>query len=108
MKEKDAALCMRADLDKLEGFLTSQVKLSRHGSIGEVESLAAKTGSLVERMGSSDVLELPEFRAQCQRLKKLYKELCLSLASRKASTSCELKKVHKGRQVIGVYRDNIR
>jgi len=96
-----------SELDELQRLLRRQVALSRQGKDGDVEALCERTSSAIKNMAEAGVFESVEFENRRKELERLYGSLCLSLNTQMSETVKELKRIRRGRKVIGTYRKNI-
>lgn len=94
-------------LDQLEKLLNRQTVLAHKGNIAELEVLALQADSVVKQIRNSKILESPEFQQRRNKLKTLYQACGLALSAEKAEIGRELKKIHKNKKTINVYRNNI-
>ncbi len=97
----------QVELDALEDLLEKQIKLARLGNITELEVLSKQASCYVEKIAETRILESVEYKNQKDKLEKLYRDLCLTLAVQKAETAEELKQVRRGKKTIGAYRSNL-
>lgn len=95
-------------ISKLQCLVEEQIDLAKQGNTSELQTVARRAGVLADRIAETNVLALIKFKSQRVRLEKLYKELCLVIASQKADTIEELGKVRKGRRTVKVYHDNMK
>jgi len=93
--------------DELQSLLEKQIELARQGNINEIEVLSKQASSLVSKIARSGVLESSEFKSQREQMRKLYQDLCLTLAAQQAETAKELSRVRKGKKTIEAYRSNL-
>ncbi len=93
--------------EELQRLLSEQHNLARQGKLRRVQALCERTGSLVEELSRSGVLESDEFAAQRRQLADLYENLRLTLSDQRDQTAKELGRIRKGRKTIGAYRDSI-
>ena len=94
-------------LDQLEKLLNRQTVLAYKGNIAELEVLALQADSVVKQISNSKILESPEFQQRRNKLKTLYQACGLALSAEKAEIGRELKKIHKNKKTLNVYRNNI-
>jgi hypothetical protein len=97
-------------LDELQTLLEKQIELARQGDLREVELLSEKSGSLVEKIAQTGILDTadPSFNGgRRERLQKLYEDLCLTVEAQKAGISEELSRVRKGKKTVQAYRSHI-
>jgi len=93
--------------DKLEALLEKQITLARKSELLELERLASECESLVEKISADGTFEQPGSKEQRDRIEKLYREFSLIVASRKGAAEDELKRIRKGKRIIGKYRRNL-
>ncbi|MHC4637935.1 MAG: hypothetical protein ACYTBV_10600 [Planctomycetota bacterium] len=94
-------------LDELEKLLNRQTVLAHKGNVAELEALALQADSVVKQISNSKILESSEFQQRRNKLKTLYQACGLALTAEKVEIGRELKKIHKNKKTINVYRNNI-
>jgi len=93
-------------LDCLQSLLEKQIKLARHGNIGDIEILSEQA-ELVEKIAGTQILESGELKNRKEQLKKLYSDLNLALFAQKDDVAEKLKQIQKGIKIVQAYRRNI-
>ncbi len=93
--------------ERLESLLKRQLALARKGNIAEMEVLAKKAHDLVEQISGSEFLAKPQFKQRRERLEQIYGDLCLALSLQMNDVSQALGRIHKGKRIMMLYRDNI-
>lgn len=93
--------------ERLESLLEEQLELIRRGNIDEVEVIAGETQNLVELISGSRHFDELWFKANRERLRRLYNKICLTLSAQMKDVSQSLSKVNKGKKTVGLYRDNM-
>jgi hypothetical protein len=94
-------------LKELVNLLERQIGLARRGSFGQLERLAGRCEPLVSKIAAAGLLERPEYKAQRERLVKLYHDLQLALSTQKDTVAEQLKSIRKGKRTLATYRGNI-
>ncbi len=97
-------------LDELQTLLEKQVEMAKQGNIRDVELLSEKSGSLVEKIAQTGILDPadPAFdEVRREQLQKLYEDLCLAVTAQKAGVREELSRVRKGKKTVQAYRSHI-
>jgi len=93
--------------EELQRLLSEQHNLARQGKLRRVRALCERTGSLIEELSRSGILESEEFAAQRRQLADLYENLRLTLNDQRDQTAKELDRIRRGRKTIKVYRNSI-
>ncbi len=91
-------------LDKLEDLLNSQIAQARKGDFLASEALSEQSGKIVDKLGRTSVPESIEFKEQCERLAKLYRQAILTVAVEKDRMERQLQQVGQGRKTLRAYR----
>jgi hypothetical protein len=94
-------------LGELASLLERQIELARRGGLAGLEQLAGQCEPLVAKITAAGLLEKPEFKEQQLRLEGLYRNLYLIVTTQKVAAEDELKRVHRGRRIVGNYRRNL-
>lgn len=94
-------------LDSLQTLLEQQIELARTGNASRLEQLTKQADSLVRTIAEAGVLESDELRDRRERLRKLYRDLCLIVTAQRAETGEKLSQIRKGRKTIKAYRSTI-
>jgi hypothetical protein len=94
-------------VDELEELLREQLKLARQGDPTEVETLAERTGGLIERLSKSEFFREPLFEKRRRKLQELYEQVCLVLSAQMEEVSQSLGRIGKGKKTITLYRNNM-
>jgi len=96
-------------LNKLQVLLEKQITLARQGNSSDtrLELLNKQAGFLVKKIAQTRVLKRAEFRKQREQLQKLYENLSLTIAAKRAEVREELSRVRKGKKTIETYRSSI-
>ena len=90
-------------LQELERLLRRQVELARQGSL---EELSASSGRLEELLARLPAGAVAASASSCRTVRRLYEELCLILATRKAEVGRRLKEMGAGKACLRAYRGN--
>jgi hypothetical protein len=96
-------------LDELQNMLAMQLHLARQGDSANKQfgDLIGKTGSLMDEIVRTGILDVPELRYRRQELRRQYESLCLIVAAQKTNAARELSRIHRGRKILETYRSNI-
>jgi len=94
-------------VDYLENILTRQLARVRNYDLDGAMALATEANGLAASIGREKILERPDYADQHRRIKKLYKDLCLIIASEQQEVGAKLKQIRKGIKALGVYGDNL-
>jgi hypothetical protein len=70
-------------------------------------SLAEEANDMAASIGREKILERPDYADERWRIKKLYKDICLILASERQEVAEKLQQIRKGIKALGVYGDNL-
>jgi len=92
----------------LQHLLQKQIELAQQGEISTVELMSQQADDLVKKIAQTKILEQPAFKDQRERLRSLYADLCIVLATEKADVIDRLNHVRKGKKTIAAYHNNIR
>ena len=93
-------------VDYLENILTRQVDRLRRYDLDGAMALAEETNELAETVGKEGILQLPEFEDQAWRIKRLYKDISLTIAAERQEVKDKLKQIRQGMRTLGVYKNN--
>jgi hypothetical protein len=91
-------------LAKLERLLNEQIALARRGDFSASETLAEKSGTIIEKIGQTGAVEQSERKEQIERLLKSYRTVILSLAAEKDRLEKQLQQIGQGRKTLRAYR----
>jgi len=91
-------------LDELESLLNRQIALARRGDFSASETLAEKSGTIIDKLGRTGALEQSERKEQIERLVKSYRTVILSLAAEKDRLEKQLQQIGQGRRTLRTYR----
>ncbi|MHC5059877.1 MAG: hypothetical protein ACYTFK_02165 [Planctomycetota bacterium] len=94
-------------VDYLENILTRQLERVRNYDLDGAMSLAEEANDLAATVGREKILERPDYADERWRIKKLYKDICLILASERHEVSEKLQQIRKGLKALGVYGENL-
>jgi hypothetical protein len=90
----------------MENILTRQLEKLRKYDIDGALALAEETNELAVRIQDADVLSKSEFAAGRERIRILYREIGLIIASERAEVADKLKEIRKGIRVLEAYGNN--
>ena len=91
----------------LENILTRQLEKVRNYDLDGALALAEEANNLAASIGREKILERPDYAHERRRIKKLYKDICLIIASERQEVGAKLKQIRKGIKALGVYGDNL-
>jgi len=97
----------RQMVDYLENILMRQLERVRRYDLDGAMVLATEANDLAASIGREKILERPGYADERRRIKKLYKDLCLIIASERQEVGTKLKQIRKGIKALGVYGDNM-
>ena len=101
----DASLKQMADY--LENLLVRQLERLRKYDLDGAVVLGEEVNEIADVLGREGMLKRPEHSEQSQRIKHLYKEISLIIASEREEVSGKLKVIRKGIKTLGVYGNNV-
>ena len=91
----------------LENILTRQLEKVRSYDLDGAMLLAEEANDLAANIGREKILERPDYADERWRIKRLYKDICLILASERQEVAEKLQQIRKGIKALGVYGDNL-
>lgn len=97
----------RQMVDYLENILTRQLERLRNYDLDGALALAEEANDLAASIGREKILERPDYADERWRIKKLYKDLSLIVASERQEVAEKLQQIRKGIKALGVYGDNL-
>jgi hypothetical protein len=97
----------RQMVDYLENILMRQLERVRRYDLDGALSLAEEANNVAMSIGKEKILDKPDYADDRWRIKKLYKDLCLIIASEREEVADKLKQIRKGIRALGIYGDNI-
>jgi hypothetical protein len=93
-------------VDYMENILTRQLEKLRKYDIDGALALAEETNELAVRIQNTGVLSRSEFSVERERIRILYREIGLIIASERAEVAEKLKEIRKGIKVLEAYGNN--
>lgn len=93
-------------VDYLEDILVRQLEKIRNYDLDGAMALAEEANELATTIGKEGVLDKPEFVDERWRIKKLYKDIGLIIASEREEVNQKLKLIRKGIKALGLYGNN--
>ena len=102
-----AATSYKQMVDYLEETLVRQLEKIRNYDLDGALLLAEEANELAMNIGSEGLLDNPEFTDERWRIKKLYKDIGLIIASEREEVSEKLKLIRKGIKALGFYGNNM-
>jgi hypothetical protein len=81
--------------------------LVKQGDEDKIEELVIKTENLMQQIKDSGIFSIECFKQQREKLTKLYEQLCLILAARKAKIQEDINKTRKFKKTIGAYKKSV-
>ncbi len=97
----------RQMVDYLENILTRQLEKVRNYDLDGALAMAEEANDLAASIGREKILERPDYADERWRIKKLYKDLSLIVASERQEVAEKLQQIRKGIKALGVYGDNL-
>lgn len=97
----------RQMVNYLSNILARQIEKVRNYDLDGAMRLAEEANSVASRIGQNKILEMPEFADDKWRIKRMYKDLTLIIASEREEVQDKLKQIRKGIKVLGVYGSNV-
>ena len=94
-------------VDYLENILTRQIERVRNYDLDGAMALAEEANGLAVILGNEAILDRPEYVDERWRIKKLYKDLGLIIASEREEVGEKLKQIRKGIKALKLYGDNM-
>ncbi|MHC4728226.1 MAG: hypothetical protein ACYS17_13475 [Planctomycetota bacterium] len=94
-------------VDYLENILTRQLERVRSYDLDGAMLLAEEANDMAATIGREKILERPDYADERWRIEKLYKDICLILASERQEVAEKLQQIRKGIKALGVYGDNL-
>ena len=94
-------------VDYLEDILVRQLEKIRNYDLDGAMALAEEANELAATIGKERVLDKPEFVDERWRIKKLYKDIGLIIASEREEVVQKLKVIRKGIKALGLYGKNM-
>jgi len=94
-------------VDYLENILTRQLARVRNYDLDGAMALAAEANDLAASIGREKIFDRPDYSQQQRRIKKLYKDLCLTIASERQEVGDKLRQIRKGIKALGAYADSM-
>jgi hypothetical protein len=91
----------------LDNILTRQLERVRKYDLDGALALAEEANNLAASIGREKILERPDYVHERRRIKKLYKDICLIIASERQEVGAKLNQIRKGIKALGVYGDNL-
>ena len=96
-------------LNELESVLKKQLELAHQGDAASEKfaALTAQANSLMHKITPLGIRDSDELQNSYNRLRKLYKALCLVVAAEKADVCEDLARIRRGRKIVGTYRHTV-
>ncbi len=94
-------------LQELQNLLEKQIDLANQGNIKDVEAMAGQCEPFVAKIRAAGLLKKPEYKAERERLAKLYRDLQLALSTQKGAAAEQLKLIRKHKRTLAIYRGNV-
>ena len=93
----------RQMVDYIENLLMRHLERLRNYDLDGAMALAEEANNLAMQIGSVGVLDRPEFIEDKERIKKLYNEIGLIIASERQEVADKLQTIRKGIKTLGAY-----
>jgi len=87
----------------LEELMERQIQKLRQYDLEAAMKIAEESQQISEQMTQKAVLSRPGFEQQRDRIQKLYRELCLTIASQRQEVSDKLGQIRTGLRTLGTY-----
>lgn len=91
----------------LEELLVRQLEKIRKYDLDNALALAEEANELAANIGREGLLDKPEFADERWRIKKLYKDIGLIIASEREEVAEKLKLIRKGIKALGFYGESV-
>ncbi len=89
--------------DYLENILMRHLERLRNYDMDGAMSLAEESHEVALAMGEARIFDDPFFAEQRERIRQLYSEISLVIASERQEVSEKLKAIRRGLKTLGVY-----
>ena len=93
-------------LDELQALLEKQVRAARQGNLATVAALMGEADAVVAKVVRLEVNGTPEFEQRRGALERLFDTLSLVLTTARSDVDDEIKRMRRGKKVLGIYRRN--
>jgi hypothetical protein len=87
----------------LEDLLFRQIQRLKQYDLEGAIQLAQESGPIADTLSSQKVFERPEFAPQRDRIRQLYQELCLVIASQRQEVQDKLGQIRTGLKTLNTY-----
>ncbi|MHC4881108.1 MAG: hypothetical protein ACYTEN_03005 [Planctomycetota bacterium] len=87
----------------LEELMDRQIQKLRQYDLEAAMKIAEESQQLSEQITQNAVLSRPGFEQQRDRIQKLYRELCLTIASQRQEVQDKLGQIRTGLKTLGKY-----
>jgi len=87
----------------LEELMERQIQKLRQYDLEAAMKIAEESQQISEQMTRNAVLSRPGFEQQRDRIQKLYRELCLTIASQRQEVQDKLGQIRTGLRTLGTY-----
>ena len=94
-------------LDELQGLLERQVRVARQGNLATMAVLMEEADAVVAKVVRLGVNSTPEFEQRRGALESLFDTLSLVLTTARSDVDDEIKRMRRGKNVLGTYRRNL-
>ena len=93
-------------LSYLEDLLARQLEKLRKYDLDGAYQLAEESQKMAIQAADLGLLERPEYSQNKERIRGLYNDLCLVIASERQEVSDKLKQIREGIRVLSAYANN--
>ena len=94
-------------LDELQALLERQVRAARQANLTTMAVLMEEADTVVAKVVRLGVNGTPEFEQRRSALERLFDTLSLVLTTARSDVNDEIKRMRRGRRVLGTYRRNL-
>lgn len=94
-------------LDELQALLEKQVRVARQGDLATMAVLTEEADAVVAKVVRLGVNGTPEFERRRSVLESLFDTLSLVLTTARSDVHDEIKRMRRGKNVLGIYRRNL-
>ena len=91
-------------MGELESLLAEQLEMVQSGNIASALELTERTGRIVGRLELAAGNVVEQSGEHAERIGKLYRKVCLTLAGHREDLAAKLDQVRSGRGALRAYR----
>ena len=93
-------------VDYLENLLTRQMEKLKKYDLDGAMGLGEQTAQIAANVAREGLLDKPEFAEQNRRIRALYKDIGLIIASEREEVADKLRQIRRGLRALGFYKKN--